>query len=79
MKLFILYMLILKKEILLREAPGRLFQIWILIGDLARHSFYWGGCAGLTAHVYEEQTQEKPMRKVFSIDCEYDGPKEQNL
>ena len=34
---------------------------------------------GLTAQVYEEQTQEKAMRKMFSIECEYDGPEEKNL
>jgi citrate synthase len=41
--------------------------------------FLLGRVAGLTAHVYEEQTQEKPMRKMFSIDCDYVGPEEKNL
>ena len=46
---------------------------------LGKAFFLLGRVAGLTAHVYEEQTREKPMRKMFSVDCEYDGPKEKNL
>ncbi len=34
---------------------------------------------GLVAHVYEEQTREKPMRKMCKIDIEYDGPWEKEL
>lgn len=46
---------------------------------LGKAFFLLGRIAGLTAHVYEEQTQEKPMRKMFSIECDYIGPKEKNL
>jgi len=46
---------------------------------LGKAFFLLGRVAGLTAHVYEEQTREKPMRKMFPIDCEYDGPEEKNL
>ena len=46
---------------------------------LGKAFFLLGRVAGLTAHVYEEQTREKPMRKMFSVDCEYDGPEEKNL
>jgi len=46
---------------------------------LGKAFFLLGRVAGLTAHVYEEQTQEKPMRKMFSIDCEYNGPAEKEL
>lgn len=46
---------------------------------LGKGFFLIGRVAGLTAHVYEEQTQEKPMRKMFSVDCEYDGPDEKDL
>jgi len=46
---------------------------------LGKAFFLLGRVAGLTAHVYEEQTQEKPMRKMFSIECDYNGPKERNL
>jgi len=46
---------------------------------LGKAFFLLGRVAGLTAHVYEEQTQEKPMRKMFTAECEYDGPEERNL
>jgi citrate synthase len=46
---------------------------------LGKGFFLLGRVAGLTAHVYEEQTEEKPMRKMFSTDCNYDGPKEKDL
>jgi len=46
---------------------------------LGKAFFLLGRVAGLTAHVYEEQTKEKPMRKMFSIDCEYNGPEERDL
>jgi len=46
---------------------------------LGKAFFLLGRVAGLTAHVYEEQTQEKPMREMFSIDYEYTGPDERDL
>ncbi len=46
---------------------------------LGKAFFLLGRVAGLTAQVYEEQTREKPMRKMFSMDCEYDGPEEKDL
>jgi citrate synthase len=46
---------------------------------LGKGFFLLGRVAGLTAHVYEEQTEQKPMRKIFSTDCIYDGPKERDL
>ena len=46
---------------------------------LGKAFFLLGRVAGLTAHVYEEQTQEKPMREMFSIEYDYTGPKEQDL
>jgi len=46
---------------------------------LGKGFFLLGRVAGLTAQVYEEQTREKPMRKMFTADCEYDGPQEKNL
>ena len=46
---------------------------------LGKGFFLLGRVAGLTAHVYEEQTQEKPMRKMFTIDYEYDGPDERDI
>jgi len=46
---------------------------------LGKAFFLLGRVAGLTAHVYEEQTQEKPMREMFTIDYDYIGPEEQDL
>ena len=46
---------------------------------LGKGFFLLGRVAGLTAHVYEEQTREKPMRKMFTFDCKYDGPEEKDL
>ena len=46
---------------------------------LGKAFFLIGRVAGLTAHVYEEQTMFKPMRKMFTADVEYDGEKEKEL
>lgn len=46
---------------------------------LGKAFFLLGRVAGLTAHVYEEQTEQKPMRKMFTVESEYDGPKERDL
>ncbi len=46
---------------------------------LGKAFFLIGRVAGLTAHVYEEQTDFKPMRKMFTADVEYDGPAERDL
>jgi citrate synthase len=46
---------------------------------LGKAFFLLGRVAGLTAHVYEEQTEQKPMRKMFTVESEYDGPPEKDL
>jgi citrate synthase len=46
---------------------------------LGKGFFLIGRVAGLTAQVYEEQTEEKPMRKMFTVECEYTGVKEKDL
>ena len=46
---------------------------------LGKAFFLLGRVAGLTAQVYEEQTEFKPMRKMFNVECEYDGPEERDL
>jgi citrate synthase len=46
---------------------------------LGKAFFLLGRVAGLTAHVYEEQTEQKPMREIFTCECEYEGPKERDL
>ncbi len=43
---------------------------------LGKAFFLIGRCAGLTAQVYEEISREKPMRKMWSAEVEYDGPEE---
>jgi len=45
---------------------------------LGKAFFLLGRVAGLTAHVYEEQTEFKPMRKMFTADVGYDGPSEKD-
>jgi len=46
---------------------------------LGKAFFLLGRVAGLTAHVYEEQTEQKPMRKMFTVDCYYDGQEGKKL
>jgi len=46
---------------------------------LGKAFFLLGRVAGLTAHVYEEQTEQKPMRKMFTVESEYVGPEEKDL
>lgn len=46
---------------------------------LGKAFFLLGRVAGLTAQVYEEQTRYKPMRKMFSVHCKYDGPEEREV
>jgi citrate synthase len=46
---------------------------------LGKGFFLLGRVAGLTAQVYEEQTDFKPMRKMFKVEAGYDGPKEQDI
>ncbi len=46
---------------------------------LGKAFFVIGRCAGLTAQVYEEISREKPMRRMWSADVEYDGPEEKKV
>jgi len=41
---------------------------------LGKAFFLLGRCAGLIAHVHEEATTQKPMRKMCQQDVEYNGP-----
>lgn len=41
---------------------------------LGKAFFLLGRCAGLVAHVHEETTTQKPMRKMCQQDVEYTGP-----
>src|SRR3990167_748206 len=46
---------------------------------LGKGFFIIGRIAGLVAHVYEEQTREKPVRRISEDDVDYDGPKPRQL
>ena len=46
---------------------------------LGKVFFIIGRIAGLVAHVYEEQTREKPARRISEDDVAYDGPKPRKL
>ena len=46
---------------------------------LGKAFFLLGRVAGLITQVYEEQTEQKPMREIFSCEYEYNGPNERNL
>ncbi len=47
--------------------------------ELANAFFILSRTAGIIAHVYEERTRQKPMRKVEPGNWEYDGPAEREL
>lgn len=46
---------------------------------LGKAFFVIGRVAGLAAHVHEELTTQKPMRKIATADAVYDGPAERRL
>jgi citryl-CoA lyase len=46
---------------------------------LGKAFFVLGRSAGLVAHVYEEMTTQKPMRRMCETEVEYDGPWERDL
>jgi citrate synthase len=47
--------------------------------QLGKAFFVLGRCSGLIAHVYEEMTTQKPMRRLCETEVEYDGPWERDL
>jgi citrate synthase len=47
--------------------------------ELANAFFIMARVPGLVAHVYEEQTTQRPMRRIHPTDHDYDGPEERNL
>ena len=47
--------------------------------ELANAFFIMARVPGLVAHVYEEQTAQRPMRRIHPTDHEYDGPAERSL
>lgn len=46
---------------------------------LANAFFMIARVPGLVAHIYEEKTRYKPMRKIHPTDVAYDGPEERKL
>ncbi len=46
---------------------------------LANAFFMISRIPGLVAHIYEEKTRQKPMRKIHPTDVEYDGPEDRVL
>lgn len=46
---------------------------------LANAFFIMARIPGLVAHIYEEKTRYKPMRKIHPTDVEYDGPAERTI
>ena len=46
---------------------------------LANSFFIVSRIPGLVAHIYEERTRERPMRRINPLKTEYDGPPERSL
>jgi citrate synthase len=47
--------------------------------ELANAFFIMARVPGLVAHIYEEQTRERPMRRIHPSDHTYDGPAPRDL
>ncbi len=47
--------------------------------ELANAFFIMARVPGLVAHVYEEQTRQRPMRRIHPTDHTYDGPPSRDL
>lgn len=47
--------------------------------EMGNAFFIMSRVPGIVAHIYEEQTRYKPMRKIHPIDHEYDGQEERHL
>lgn len=47
--------------------------------ELANAFFFISRIPGLVAHVYEEQTRQRPMRRIHPTDHGYDGPEDRSL
>ena len=47
--------------------------------ELANAFFIMARVPGLVAHVYEEQTRQRPMRRIHPTDHDYDGPPARDL
>jgi citrate synthase len=47
--------------------------------ELANAFFIMARVPGLVAHIYEEQTTQRPMRRIHPSDHSYDGPEPRTL
>ena len=47
--------------------------------ELANAFFIMARVPGLVAHIHEEQTRERPMRRIHPSDHTYDGPAPRDL
>jgi citryl-CoA lyase len=47
--------------------------------QIAKGFFMIGRLVGLIAHAHEEKTREKPVRRLDSNECDYDGPPPRSL
>jgi citrate synthase len=47
--------------------------------DIGNAFFMIARVPGLVAHIQEEWTRMRPMRKIHPSDCEYDGPEEREV
>lgn len=59
------------------NVDGAIAAVLLDIGiapELGNTFFMMARVPGLVAHVYEEQTRQKPMRRIHPTDHEYDGP-----
>lgn len=47
--------------------------------EIANALFFISRAPGLVAHVFEEKTRERPMRRIHPTDHSYDGPKDRSI
>ena len=47
--------------------------------ELGKAFFLLGRASGLVAEAYEEMSRERPMRRMYTEDTEYDGPEERPI
>ncbi len=74
------------KEVTGKDLPinvdGAIAAVLLEIGippELGNAFFIMARVPGMIAHIHEEKTRFKPMRKIDPVDHEYDGPPERKL
>jgi len=64
------------------NVDGAIASVLLEIGipiELGNTFFIMARLPGLAAHIYEEKTRMRPMRRIHPTDHEYDGPPERSL